>query len=385
MGVRHPISPQGTDATVARWTLVQERASEATAEILLLFFFAILLVIRPLRSFVENIDCVDYSLLSLAQEEPTPLETPVPAIVPAILTVPTAPILASISKPSRPIVSVAPLKIIPSLEPRSTTTQKPLRTKPVVSLGTISLGSFQIAPQPLSSLPSSSSSKSLSESSSLFRSLFSSGSSPSDLSESSEPSAPSTPPVIQLPSPLNVQQLEEARQQRLVRLHQKAREHMREAQKLFKYLLQQVDLSASPSPASPTSPSSPYVPPHLRQDPNPLANPSARPLPSVAQTSIVKGCFYCHNKYVDEDGIYPPHRHRNKCPWFHHHLVVGTCHLNDFGELCLGPRIVGRSAAPLPFYNSKISQGEQVKARTDGTEYDEVLANRLRNPVVFRH
>jgi len=40
-------------------------------------------------------------------------------------------------------------------------------------------------------------------------------------------------------------------------------------------------------------------------------------------------------------------------------------------------KLVGRQAIPLPFWNVKISQGEQVKHRTDGTEYDEVVANRL--------
>jgi hypothetical protein len=64
---------------------------------------------------------------------------------------------------------------------------------------------------------------------------------------------------------------------------------------------------------------------------------------------------------------------------------MGTCHLNNVGELYLGPKLVGRQGVPLPFWNAKISQGEQVKRRTGGTEYDEVLANQLRNPIVFRH
>jgi len=159
--------------------------------------------------------------------------------------------------------------------------------------------------------------------------------------------------------------------------------HAEEAQKRFEYICQYFK-STSPLPPLPPSTSPPYVPPHLRQGSDPLGKPSIGP-PFVTQVSIVKGCFYCHNKYVDADGLFVHHKHRNKCPWFQHHLAVGTCHLNDVGELCLGPKLVGRQTTPLPFWNSKISQGEQVKRRIDGTEYDEVLANRLRNPIVFRH
>ena len=62
---------------------------------------------------------------------------------------------------------------------------------------------------------------------------------------------------------------------------------------------------------------------------------------------------------------------------------MGTCHLNDRGELCLGPKRV-TLAQPLPFWSSTVSQGEQVKRRTDGTEWDEVVERRSWNPVVFR-
>jgi hypothetical protein len=56
------------------------------------------------------------------------------------------------------------------------------------------------------------------------------------------------------------------------------------------------------------------------------------------------------------------------------------------GELCLGPkRKNSYPATPLPFWDSSISQGEQIKLRTDGTEFDEVIEKRLRNPVVFGH
>ena len=61
---------KGTDATMAsrsditvdlaivRWHFVYERASEAIAELLLLLFFVILLVIRPLRSLVGDHETV---------------------------------------------------------------------------------------------------------------------------------------------------------------------------------------------------------------------------------------------------------------------------------------------------------------------------------------
>jgi hypothetical protein len=120
-----------------------------------------------------------------------------------------------------------------------------------------------------------------------------------------------------------------------------------------------------------------YVPPQRRLTSAPV----------TTRVSIVQGCYYCHNKHGKEFGsLARSHYHRNKCPWFQHHLAVGTCHLNDVGELCLGPkRTGGYSATPLPFWDSSISQGEQIKLRTDGTEFDEVVEKRARNPVVFRH
>jgi hypothetical protein len=117
------------------------------------------------------------------------------------------------------------------------------------------------------------------------------------------------------------------------------------------------------------------MPPHLRRDQksNLPANPSSVSPPYVTQVSIVKGCFYYHNKYKDENGLYPYHRRRNKCPWFRHYLVVDTCHLNNVEELCLGPKLVGRQGIPLPFWNSKISQGEQAKHCTDGISMTKYL------------
>jgi hypothetical protein len=119
-----------------------------------------------------------------------------------------------------------------------------------------------------------------------------------------------------------------------------------------------------------------YVPPQRRVPSSALV---------TTRVLIVQGCYYCHNKHGKEFGtLARSHRHRNRCPWFEHHIAVGTCHLNDVGELCLGPKRVG-PVTPLPFWDSSISQGEQIKLRTDGTEFDEVVENRARNPVVFRH
>jgi hypothetical protein len=54
------------------------------------------------------------------------------------------------------------------------------------------------------------------------------------------------------------------------------------------------------------------------------------------------------------------------------------------GELCLGPKQKG-PVMPLPFWDSSISQGKQIKLRMDGTKFDEVVEKRARNPVVFGH
>jgi hypothetical protein len=125
------------DPAIARWNLVQERASEAIAELLLLLFFVILLVVRPLRSFVENIDH-ETVLPCLAQEDPTSLAAPIstaPTITPTISKIPVIPTalktpvavpiltstLAADKKPSiRPIVSLNPLRVVPVPKPQST-------------------------------------------------------------------------------------------------------------------------------------------------------------------------------------------------------------------------------------------------------------------------
>ena len=92
---------------------------------------------------------------------------------------------------------------------------------------------------------------------------------------------------------------------------------------------------------------------------DPSSIPSAGP-PFLTHTSIVKGCFYCHNTYSTH------YIHRNKCPWFRYYVDIGTCHLNDVGELYLG--LKRRSTIPLLFWDIYISQGEQVKRRTNGIE-----------------
>jgi hypothetical protein len=119
--------------------------------------------------------------------------------------------------------------------------------------------------------------------------------------------------------------------------------------------------SASPQPSSPAS-SSPLPSSRAAPAPAPALGP-----PFIQYLTVIKGCFYYHSKHPS--GF--RHTHRNHCPWFHHHFAVGTCHLNDYGELCLSPRVPGKRATPLPFWNSTVSQGEQIKRRTDGTEWDE--------------
>jgi len=234
--VRHPISPpQGTDTTMAsrsditvgltpteQWNLVRERASEAITELLLLLFFVILLVVRPLRSFVESIDHFDHetALLCPAQEDKASTSAPLAALIstsastivpiisriPAIPTAPKTPVAAPAleKKPSvRPIISLNHLKVI-----------SPLKLQSVLS----EQSSSKSSSNPLtSSGPSSKSSSS--GSTSLFGLLFSSESSPDSSSSES---------LSSLSSPV---------QERLTRLYKEAKEHMREAQIRFEYIL----------------------------------------------------------------------------------------------------------------------------------------------------
>ena len=94
-----------------RWYLVYERGSEAIAELLLLLFFVILLVVRPLRSFVESIDH-ETVLPCLAQEEaskPASLAAPISTTpttasaisrTPAISTTPKTPVAVPVQTPA---------------------------------------------------------------------------------------------------------------------------------------------------------------------------------------------------------------------------------------------------------------------------------------------
>jgi hypothetical protein len=128
-----------------RWNLVWERGSEVIAELLLLLFFVILLVVRPLRSLVGD---HEITLLCLVQEDSASLAapistasmiTPVISRIPAISTVSKTPVLTpapapiSEKKSSRtiPIVSLNPLRIVPS-KPRPTSIQQLSQAKPIV-------------------------------------------------------------------------------------------------------------------------------------------------------------------------------------------------------------------------------------------------------------
>jgi hypothetical protein len=100
--------------------------------------------------------------------------------------------------------------------------------------------------------------------------------------------------------------------------------------------------------------------------------------PVTTRVSIIQGCYYCYNKYEEKyKSLAHSHYHQNRCPWFQHYIAVGTCHLNDIEKLCLGPKRIG-PVLPLPFWDSSISQGEQIKLRTNGTEFDKVVENRPR-------
>jgi len=340
----HPISSiqrQASDTTVdpaVQWKLVQERANQTLSELLLLVLEALFLVLFVVRSIVQFLrsvvgDQVVFSV-SRAQGEPTPL--PLAPLLLARLLSPLSHSLPPVSKAVRPqVLSVNTL----SQEPSQSQSLPP---------------SQSLAPSPSSPLD-----EIANETVSLtYRELLEALNLPEDISS------------------LDV---------------------------LAKLGLLPEDTSQEPSPSPPLSPSipspPPYVPPQLRRTSSPIASstpphvprqsapappappaPLARSLgpPFISYVKVEKGCFYCHNKHPSS----LRHSHRNHCPWFHHHLAVGTCHLNDRGELCLGPKRT-TLARPLPFWSSTVSQGEQVKRRTDGTEWDEVVERRSWNPVVF--
>ncbi len=104
--------------------------------------------------------------------------------------------------------------------------------------------------------------------------------------------------------------------------------------------LQQIEeLPDDTPPATPRSSSS--------LSSSPSSSPSSVRPPYFGAVSIIKSCFYCHN-----DKKYKYHTHPSRCPWFKHYLAVGTCHLDDVGNLFLGPK--RPNAIPMPFLDSKL-------------------------------
>jgi hypothetical protein len=307
-------SPPASDITVdptVQWKLVQERANQTLAELLLLLFFVVLTSARFLRRVIG-----DTSFLSPSHEE---ISSPAP-LTPSSSS-PKLPSSPAAVRPPR-VLSINPVSLVsPPLQSPSPSPppSPPLQASDIVSLTIEELLEAMGLPKDVSSLKV------------------------------------------------------------LAKLGVLPNESLAELDLLL-------DDTLLPSPSSPLVSSPPaYVPPQRRASPAPAPAPapSVTPAPPgppyVSIVKVGKGCVYCHNKEPYSLGL--AHTHRNHCPWFHHHLAMGTCHLNNVGELCLGPRRAG--AWPLPFWSSSISQGEQVKRRTDGTEWDERPERRPSNPVVF--
>ena len=87
---------------------------------------------------------------------------------------------------------------------------------------------------------------------------------------------------------------------------------------------------------------------------------------TIERQNIENTCFYCFNCNPE----YPPHRFRNRCPWYAYHLEKGTVHLNANDKLCFGPM---REGVPEIRLQRGRLHGEQVRQQTAGTEYDEYL------------
>ena len=79
-------------------------------------------------------------------------------------------------------------------------------------------------------------------------------------------------------------------------------------------------------------------------------------------------CFYCYNRFPE----FPPHRFRDKCPWYLNHKAAGVCHLNRENRLCFGPE---REGAQVIFLQRGSPHGTQVRMKTAGTEFDENIEN----------
>ena len=95
---------------------------------------------------------------------------------------------------------------------------------------------------------------------------------------------------------------------------------------------------------------------------------------TIERQNIENTCFYCFNRNPE----YPPHRFRNRCPWYAYHLEKGTVHLNTNDKLCFGPM---REGAPEIRLRRGRPHGEQVRQQTAGTEYDEYLDGRPKKEV----
>ena len=81
-------------------------------------------------------------------------------------------------------------------------------------------------------------------------------------------------------------------------------------------------------------------------------------------------CWYCYNT----DPSMRPHRYRDACPLFQHHVAMGTVHLNAEGRMVLG--CIGEGGPEVLLWASQGSQGDQIMKKVVGTKYDPNLANR---------
>jgi hypothetical protein len=81
-------------------------------------------------------------------------------------------------------------------------------------------------------------------------------------------------------------------------------------------------------------------------------------------------CWYCHNR----DPTMRPHRTRDACPLFQHHVAMGTVHLNKEGRIVLGRE--GEGGPEVMLWASQGPQGYQIIKKVAGTRYDPVIANR---------
>jgi hypothetical protein len=109
------------------------------------------------------------------------------------------------------------------------------------------------------------------------------------------------------------------------------------------------------------------------------AGPGGNPSVNVGAYGVTQGatgratgvCWYCYNQnpqYQD-----PPHRFRERCPWYQRHLAIGTAHINENGRLARG---FPHPGAPEFFIQWNRPEGTQVVMATAGTPEDENIENR---------